>query len=667
MLGFVGVAGAGGASSASVARSGKSFVCAQVGSRRSGFGARQLARPGGVAPTCVLAEDVGSTVASLERARADENVRHDVRNIAIVAHVDHGKTTLVDALLSESKVFRDNQEVQERIMDSNDLERERGITILAKNTAINYKNTRLNIVDTPGHADFGGEVERVLNMVDGVLLLVDAVEGPKPQTRFVLKKALSLGLKVVVVVNKIDRPASRPEWVVDTTFDLFCELGATDEQTDFHTVYASALKGLSGNTPDSLEQSLQPVLDAILDLPKPKVNPNGSLQMMVSNIDYDDFKGRLAIGRIQSGVMRKQQTIGIAHPKKPMTTGKISEIMVFDNFGKAAVEEASAGDIVVLSGLSDIEIGDTIVAQGAENYLPPIAVEEPTVRMAFSINTSEFAGKEGKFVTSRNLRDRLFKELERNVALKVEPTDSADTFDVLGRGALHLTILIETMRREGYELMIGAPTVITKVVDGKKCEPFEEVEIEVQEEYMGAVVELFGRRKGEMLDMGAKNSEGMMTVNFLVPTRGLLGVKNALLTATRGNIVLNTQFAGFRPHAGEIETKDQGNLIAHETGKVTSFGLEAAQQRGRMFSSPGDEVYADQVVGIHQRPGDLKVNVCKKKALTNMRAASKDTNTSLQGVLNLSLDDAIEYITSEEVVEATPQSIRIKKVVKSRR
>uniref|UniRef100_A0A7S0ZAP3 Tr-type G domain-containing protein n=1 Tax=Timspurckia oligopyrenoides TaxID=708627 RepID=A0A7S0ZAP3_9RHOD len=587
--------------------------------------------------------------------------RSDLRNLAIIAHVDHGKTTLVDALLGEAKVFRENQEVQERVMDSNDLERERGITILAKNTAITYKDIRLNIVDTPGHADFGGEVERVLNMVDGVLLLVDAVEGPKPQTRFVLRKALEMGLRVVVVVNKIDRPASRPEYVIDHTFDLFCELGATDEQTDFKVVYCSALKKLSGNSPADLQENLQPVLDAILTLPKPKVRRDGPLQLMVSNIDYDDFKGRLGIGRITSGTIKKGTTISIAHPKKEPKTMKLNEIFVYDQFSKKSVDEAHAGDIVVFSGVSTIEIGDTIC--DSDNPLPlvPIEVEEPTVRMAFSVNTSDFAGREGSLVTSRNIRDRLDKELERNVALRVEQTDSADTYDVLGRGSLHLTILIETMRREGFELMIGAPTVITKVVDGKKLEPFEEVEVEVNNEYMGSIVDMLGRRKGEMIDMGSVNSDGMISVRYLCPTRGLLGIKNAMLTATRGTAIMNSLSAGYRPHVGDIFNRDNGSLVAHETGKVTTNGVENAQDRGKLFVSPGDEVYANQVVGIHQRPGDLKVNVCKTKALTNFRAASKEIAKGVQGVVDLSLDDALEYINEEEVVEVTPESIRISK------
>eukprot|EP00184_Porphyridium_aerugineum_P005496 CAMPEP_0184693826 /NCGR_PEP_ID=MMETSP0313-20130426/1971_1 /TAXON_ID=2792 /ORGANISM="Porphyridium aerugineum, Strain SAG 1380-2" /LENGTH=644 /DNA_ID=CAMNT_0027151999 /DNA_START=160 /DNA_END=2094 /DNA_ORIENTATION=+ len=619
-------------------------------------------------PSAILEEESISTqiksegvTSTSDSSNGGFSFRDDLRNIAIIAHVDHGKTTLVDALLNEAKVFRDNQDVQECIMDSNDLERERGITILAKNTAISYKGIRLNIVDTPGHADFGGEVERVLNMVDGVLLLVDAVEGPKPQTRFVLRKALSMGLKVVVVVNKIDRPASRPEWVIDATFDLFCELGATDDQTDFQVVYASALRRMSGDTPNQLQENMQPVLDAVLNLPKPLVRMNGPLQVMVSNIDYDDFKGRLAIGRITSGAITKQQQVIIGHPGKENKNAKISEIFVFDNFTKKAVDQAKAGDIVVISGLTDIEIGDTICESSNVIPLKPIEVEEPTVRMAFAINTSEFAGREGKFVTSRNIRDRLFKELERNVAMKVELTDSADTFEVLGRGALHLTILIETMRREGYEIMVGAPSVIMKTVDGVKCEPFEEVEVEVKEEYMGSVVDMFGRRKGIMFDMGSVNSEGMMSVRYLVPTRGLLGVKNQLLSATRGTAIMNTLFAGYKPYCGDLESRQNGSLVAHETGKVTTNGIENAQDRGRLMVSPGEEVYAGQVVGVHQRPGDLKVNVCKTKQLTNFRAASKEIATGVQGILNLSLDDAIEYISSEEVVEVTPKSIRISK------
>lgn len=587
--------------------------------------------------------------------------RDDIRNIAIVAHVDHGKTTLVDALLAEARVFRENEEVVDRVMDSNDLERERGITILAKNAAIEYQGVKINIVDTPGHADFGGEVERVLNMVDGVLLLIDAVEGPKPQTRFVLKKALEMGHRVVVVVNKIDRPQSRPDYVVDMTFDLFCELGASDEQADFRVVYCSALKKLSGDHPDELKDDLKAVLDAIMSLPKPSVTVGGPLQVLVSNIDYDEFKGRMGIGRIAAGEVEKGQNYALAHPEKEISTGRLTELFTFDNLGRKSVDKAYSGDIIMFCGFEKTEIGDTLTSSDSPKPLVPLSVEEPTVRMSFSINTSEFAGREGKYVTSRNLRDRLYKELEKNVALRVEPTDSTDTFEVLGRGSLHLTILIENMRREGYELMIGAPSVIFKTINGTRHEPFESVEVEVKEEYMGAVVDLLGRRKGEMYEMGSANSEGLSSVKYYIPTRGLLGIKNALLTATRGTAVLNTLFAGYRPYAGDLTQKDNGSLLAYESGKATTYGMENAQDRGKLFIKPGEPVYKNQIVGIHQRPGDLPINVCRMKQLTNMRVANKEIAKGLQGLVDLSLDDAVEYIGDDELVEVTPESIRLTK------
>eukprot|EP00180_Rhodochaete_pulchella_P001670 Plantae.Rhodophyta-Rhodochaete_pulchella.ctg2515.p1 GENE.Plantae.Rhodophyta-Rhodochaete_pulchella.ctg2515~~Plantae.Rhodophyta-Rhodochaete_pulchella.ctg2515.p1 ORF type:complete len:617 (+),score=137.34 Plantae.Rhodophyta-Rhodochaete_pulchella.ctg2515:183-1853(+) len=546
-------------------------------------------------------------------------------------------------------------------MDSYGGERERGITILAKNTSVDWQGTKVNIVDTPGHADFGGEVERVLNMVDGVLLLIDAVAGPQPQTRFVLRKALELGHKVVVVVNKIDRPQSRPDWVVDTTFDLFCDLGANDEQVDFKVVYASALKGLSGNEPDDLREDLKAVFDAILTLPKPKCVMNHPAQVLVSNIDYDGFKGRMGIGRIAAGSVSKGSSMAIAHPNKDPKRGRVSELFMFNNLGRVSIDEAYSGDIVMFCGFEDVEIGDTLTDADDPRPLTPLDVEEPTVRMSFSINTSEFAGREGTFVTSRNLRDRLSKELERNVALRVEDTDSADTFEVLGRGALHLTILIENMRREGYELMIGAPSVIYKQIDGERHEPFEQVEVEVASEYVGAVVDMLGRRRGEMIEMSGSDSENISTVKYTVPTRGLLGIKNALLTNTRGTAVLNTIFAGYKPYAGDLPRKDNGSLLAYDSGKVTSYGIEGAQDRGKLIVSPGEPVYKNQIVGIHQRPGDLPINVCKQKALTNHRSATKGITTGIQGLVELSLDDAIEYIGNDELVEVTPQNIRLTK------
>ena len=592
----------------------------------------------------------------------NEVKRDDVRNVAIIAHVDHGKTTLVDSMLAQSKVFRENEKVETRVMDSNDLERERGITILSKNTAVTYKDTKVNIIDTPGHADFGGEVERVLNMVDGVLLLVDAIEGPMPQTRFVLKKALELEKKVVVVVNKIDREGARPDWVVDTTFDLFCSLGATDEQCEFPVVYASGFQGIAGLEPDDMSDTLEPLFDLIVnEVPEPVVDTSAPLQMLVTNLDYDEFKGRIALGRVNAGTISTAQTISLGVPDGGSRNGKINEVFVYKNFKKEIVESVGAGDICAIAGLPDVMIGETIMAGGAVP-LPTITVEEPTVRMTFSVNASPFAGKEGKFVTSRNIKDRLDRELERNLALKVEPGDTADSFIVCGRGALHITILIENMRREGFEFCIGPPQVIMREEDGKKLEPFEEAVVEVGEEYNGSVVELLANRKGEMLDLFT-NDKGMTTIKYKVPTRGLLGVRNAILTATRGTAVLNTIFDGYYPYAGEIPTRENGSLIAFETGQSTSYALFSAQERGQMFIKPGVEVYEGMVVGIHQRAGDLKVNVAKRKAATNVRS-NKDATVVLNEPKTLSLDDCVEYIGPDELVEVTPESVRILKNAK---
>jgi GTP-binding protein len=537
-------------------------------------------------------------------------------------------------MLAQSKVFRENEKVETRVMDSNDLERERGITILSKNTAVTYKNTKVNIIDTPGHADFGGEVERVLNMVDGVLLLVDAIEGPMPQTRFVLKKALELEKKVVVVVNKIDREGARPDWVVDTTFDLFCSLGATDEQCEFPVVYASGFQGIAGLEPDDMSDTLEPLFDMIVnEVPEPVVNTTAPLQMLVTNLDYDEFKGRIALGRVNAGTISKAQNIKLGVPGSDARNGKINELFVYKNFQKEVVEEVSAGDICAVAGLDDVMIGETIMADGAEP-LPTITVEEPTVRMTFSVNGSPFAGK--------------------------EPGETADSFIVCGRGALHITILIENMRREGFEFCIGPPQVIFKEDDaGKKLEPFEEAVVEVGEEYNGSVVELLANRKGEMLDL-VTNDKGMTTIKYKVPTRGLLGVRNAILTATRGTAVLNTIFDGYYPYAGEIQQRDNGSLIAFETGQATSYALFSAQERGIMFIKPGVEVYEGMVVGIHQRSGDLKVNVAKRKAATNVRS-NKDATVVLNEPKNLSLDDCVEYIGADELVEVTPLSVRILK------
>ncbi|XP_078430001.1 elongation factor family protein isoform X2 [Wolffia australiana] len=585
--------------------------------------------------------------------------RRDVRNIAIVAHVDHGKTTLVDSMLRQAKVFRDNQLVQERVMDSNDLERERGITILSKNTSISYKNTKINIIDTPGHSDFGGEVERVLNMVEGVLLVVDSVEGPMPQTRFVLKKALEFGHAVVVVVNKIDRPSARPEFVVNSTFELFIELNATDEQCDFQVIYASGIKGKAGLSPDNLADDLGPLFEAIIRcIPEPSIEKDGALQMLVTNTEYDGHKGRIAIGRLHAGVLQRGMDVKICTTEDECRTGKVSELFVYENFSRVPAETVEAGDICAVCGISDIMIGETIADKLIGKPLPAIKIEEPTVKMAFSINTSPFVGREGKYVTSRNLRDRLYRELERNLAMKVEDGETADTFIVSGRGTLHITILIENMRREGYEFMVGPPKVINKYVNDQLLEPFEIATVEVPEEYMGPVVELLGKRRGQMCDMQGMGSEGTSLIKYKMPTRGLLGLRNSLLTASRGTAILNTVFDCYGPWAGDISTRDQGSLVAFEDGTTTSYALFSAQERGQMFITPGSEVYKGQIVGIHQRPGDLSLNVCKKKAATNVRS-NKEQTVVLDTALTYSLDDCIEYIQEDELVEVTPSSVRM--------
>eukprot|EP00968_Pinguiococcus_pyrenoidosus_P017470 scaffold1741_cov262-Pinguiococcus_pyrenoidosus.AAC.23 len=551
-------------------------------------------------------------------------------------------------------------------MDSNDQERERGITILSKNAAVNYKGTKINIVDTPGHADFGGEVERIMNMVDGVLLIVDSVEGPKPQTRFVLKKALEMNIQAIVVINKIDRPSARPDYVLDTTFDLFVELGASDEQTDFKVVYASGLNGIAGLEPDALADDLTPLFDTILELPGPKIDVESPLQLLVANIDFDDFKGKLGIGRIRSGTLKKGASIGVTKPEEPVRSAKIGELFVFDNLGRTPVDTAKAGDIVMFSGVGDVGIGDTLVDKDNPMPLPPIAIEEPTVRMTFSVNKSPLAGQDpdSKFLTSRMIRDRLEKELDRNVALKIDfESGSADSFEVSGRGQLHLTVLIETMRREGFEMTIGPPRVILKTIDGKKHEPFETIDVAVPDEYVGSVVDLMARRRGEMQNMmaGGDSGEGFTQLNFVMPTRGMIGLRSGLLTATRGTAVIDSTFEGYRPWAGDIETREKGSLLAYETGTATTFGIIGAQDRGQMFIDPKTAVYKDMIVGIHQRPGDLKVNVCKTKALNNIRSATKEVSDGVIPPVDLTLDSAVEYIQDDEEVEVTPNSLRMAK------
>ncbi|MFN5058749.1 MAG: translational GTPase TypA [Chloroflexota bacterium] len=587
--------------------------------------------------------------------------RSELRNVAIIAHVDHGKTTLVDGLLRQSRTFRDNQQVNERVMDSNDIERERGITIMAKNTAVNYKGTKINIVDTPGHADFGGEVERVMNMVDGVLLLVDAVDGPMPQTRFVLRKALQAGHKAIVVVNKIDRPNARPQWVVNETFDLFVELGATDEQADFAVIYASAINGISGTDHENLQDTLEPLFDAIIErIPAPDVAVEEPVQMLVTNTFFDDYRGKIMMGRIRRGSLNKgQAVIRIDHDgnHKP---AKIVQIFTYNGLDRREVEEAVAGDIVAIAGIADGMIGDTVADANNPEQLPVIAVEEPTVRMTFGVNTSPFAGREGTHVTSRKLRDRLYAERERDVALRVEDTDVPDAFSVSGRGELHLTILIENMRREGYEFQVSRPEVIFRLVDGVRMEPIEQVEIEVSEQYQGAVIELLGQRRGIMRDM-VYREDGTVMLSFHVPTRGLLGFRQQLLTATRGEGQLNALFYEYQPLAGEINTRAYGSLVASESGVTTSFGLHGAQERGQLFIGAGLDIYEGMVIGQHIRERDLEVNVCKKKHLTNMRSSGADDALRLETPRNMSLDDAVEYIGDDELLEVTPKAFRLRK------
>jgi GTP-binding protein len=587
--------------------------------------------------------------------------RSDLRNIAIIAHVDHGKTTLVDGLLRQSRTFRENQQVSERVMDSNDLERERGITIMAKNTAVVYKGTKINIVDTPGHADFGGEVERVMNMVDGVLLLVDAVDGPMPQTRFVLRKALLAGHKAIVVVNKIDRPNARPEWVVNETFDLFVELGASDDQADFPVIFASAINGISGTDFNNLAATLEPLFDAIVEtIPAPDVDNDASAQMLVTNTFYDDYRGKIMMGRLRRGTLRKaQQVIRFAHDGT-QTNAKIIQLFVYNGLNRTEVEEVHAGEIMAVSGIADGMIGDTIADVLGAEQLPIIAVEEPTVRMTFGVNTSPLSGREGTHVTSRKLRDRLYTERDRDVALRVEDTDVPDAFVVSGRGELHLTILIENMRREGYEFQVSRPEVIFKLVDGQRMEPVEQVEIEVSEQYQGTVIELLGQRRGQMRDMSYRE-DGTVNLTFHVPTRGLLGFRQQFMTASRGEGQLNALFLEYQPMMGEISTRALGSLVASESGMTTTFGLFGAQERGQLFISAGIEVYEGMIIGQHIRERDLEVNCCKKKHLTNMRSSGADDSLRLETPRNLSLDDAVEYLGDDELLEVTPKNYRLRK------
>lgn len=601
--------------------------------------------------------------------------RKDIRNIAIIAHVDHGKTTLVDGMLKQGHVFRTNQVVAERVMDSNDLERERGITILAKNTSVTYHDIKINIVDTPGHADFGGEVERVMNMVDGVLLLVDAVDGPMPQTRFVLRKALELGRKAIVVVNKIDRPTARPNYVTNATFDLFIELGASDAQAEFPIVYTNAIEGVASLAPMLTEADREKGLNVLFDtvisyLPGPMVDPDATGQMLVTTLGYDDYKGRIAIGRMFAGKFSKYQEVVRIGTDGQQFKAKLASVFTHVGLERVELPFVEAGDIVSVTGLPDIFIGETIADPSNPVGLPPIRVEEPTVRMTFGVNTSPFTGREGTWSTSRKLRERLYKELESNVSLKVEDGISADRFIVSGRGELHLVVLIETMRREGYEFEVGKPEVIYHTdAQGHTLEPFEDLYVEVPEEYLGAMVEMLAQRAGQMQDMkhsGAQGSLGnIVTMHYKIPTRGLLGFRGAALTATRGTIVMNTLFSGYEPLAGgEISKRDRGSLIAWEDGEAVTYGLRVAWERGQLFIEAGTHVYEGMVIGEQARPGDLEINICKTKMLSAVRTRAVDHDTSrLPPIRQMSLDDCIEFINEDEMVEVTPENIRLRKKI----
>jgi GTP-binding protein len=591
------------------------------------------------------------------------DVRNDLRNVAIIAHVDHGKTTLVDQLLRQSGVFRANEVVAERVMDSNDLERERGITILSKNTAVMYDGVKINIVDTPGHADFGGEVERILMMVDGVLLLVDAFEGCMPQTRFVLKKALGLGKKPLVVVNKIDRPGARPEEVVDEVLDLFIELGANEDQLEFPVIYASGRDGYATADINVPGTDMKPLFEAILEnIPAPKGEMDGPTQVLFSNIDYDDYVGRIGVGRVERGSVKVGDSAVLCRLDGTTSNVKITKLYQFEGLKRTETEQGKLGDIVAISGVTGLNIGETLCAPDCIEPLPFVKIDEPTVSMMFMVNNSPFAGREGKYVTSRNLRDRLFKEVETNVAMRVQETDSADTFKVSGRGELHLSILIEEMRRQDYEFQVTSPQVIYKEIDGKRCEPIELLMIEVPDSYVGAVMEKLGTRKAEIVNMGTRNT-GVTHLEFKIPARGLMGYRQEFLTDTNGNGIMNNVFDSYEPYKGEINQRPQGSLVAHETGESTGYGLFYAQDRGRMFIGPGVEVYEGMIVGLSPKSDDIAVNICKKKHATNTRSSGADEALKLTPPSNLSLEQCLEFIKADELVEVTPKSIRMRKTV----
>ncbi len=586
-------------------------------------------------------------------------IRSDIRNVAIIAHVDHGKTTLVDAMLRQSDVFRSNEKVRERVMDSGDLERERGITILSKNTAVEYRGVKINIVDTPGHADFGGEVERILNMVDGVLLLVDAFEGPMPQTKYVLRKALEQNLKPIVVINKIDRPDQRVTEVEGEILDLFIELDANEEQLDFPVVYASARAGVARLSMDDDSTTLDPLMNLLVEaIPAPEGDMEAPLQILVTTLDYDDYVGKIAIGRIVRGFVRSGQQVAIMNGAM-LRQDKIGKLYVYDGLRRRDTNDAHMGDIVAITGFKEINIGETITDPEHPEALPSLNIDEPTLSMVFSVNNSPFAGRDGEYVTSRHLRARLFKEVETNVAMRVEETDSPDSFKVSGRGELHLSILIETMRREGFEMQVGKPTVIYKMINGEKCEPLERLNIDVPQEYMGTVMESLGTRRAELVSMA--ELAGYLRMEFIIPARGLIGFRNELLTSTKGNGVMYHVFQGYAPYKGDIPMRTRGALVAFEAGETTAYGLHNVEERGTLFLHPNEQVYEGMIVGENARENDMDVNPCKKKHVTNMRASGSDEAIRLTPPRQFTLEEALEWINEDETVEVTPQHIRLRK------
>ena len=587
----------------------------------------------------------------------------DIRNVAIIAHVDHGKTTLVDALLKQSKVFRDNEVVAERVMDSNDIEKERGITILAKNTSVHYNGVKINIVDTPGHADFEGEVERVLKMVDGVVLLVDAFDGPMPQTREVLKKALGLDLKPIVVINKIDRPGAQPLKVVDKVLELFMDLNATEEQLDFPVIYASAKNGIAKMKLDDESDNIYCIFDTIIkEIPAPQVDINGDMQLLVSNIGYDDYLGRLAVGRVERGILKANQAVVVCKDEDKTVNGRVGKVYIYEGLNKVEVEEVPAGDIVSISGISDINIGETICDVNHPEKIPFVNIDEPTVSMTFSVNDGPLAGREGKYVTSRHIRERLMKELERNVSLRVKDTDRAESFEVCGRGELHISVLIENMRREGFELLVARPKVILKDIDGVKCEPMENLTVNVPDDCVGTVIQKLGLRKGEMTNMEPAEP-GHTKIEFNIPARGLIGYRTEFMTDTRGEGTMASVFSEYAPFKGDITSRTRGTIVAFEAGTSITYGLYNAQLRGELLIGPGVEVYEGMIVGINSRNEDLTINVCKEKHLTNTRSSGADDALRLVPPKKMSLEESIEFIAEDELVEVTPENIRIRKKI----